>query len=92
MASQKTEPRRQSGAQQENKVRSSRTHVRVAPLRIARPVVVATAGRNEFAARCPQCHGCHRHISLGQKAAPCGARYVLEFKNSSKGGGVWESD
>lgn len=45
---------------------------------VARPVIVATAGRTEFAARCPQCHNWHRHVSLGKKVAPCGAHYRLE--------------
>lgn len=47
---------------------------------IARPVVVMTAGRIEYAARCPECHNWHRHVSLGEKSAPCGARYLLQPK------------
>lgn len=47
---------------------------------VARPVVVATAGRIEYAARCPQCHLWHRHVSLGEKRAPCGTRYLLQPK------------
>ncbi|MFJ4879352.1 hypothetical protein ACIP93_29695 [Streptomyces sp. NPDC088745] len=47
---------------------------------IARPVIVITAGRVEYAARCPQCHNWHRHISLGKKTGPCGARYLLQPK------------
>lgn len=46
----------------------------------ARPVVVITAGRIEYAARCPQCRDWHRHVSLGEKTAPCGAVYLLEPK------------
>lgn len=52
---------------------------------IARPVPVQTSGRLEFAARCPKCHDWHRHVSLGEKDAPCGAHYVLEFKTKLKG-------
>lgn len=52
-------------------------------LPIARPVPVQTSGRLEFAARCPECHTWHRHISLGKKAAPCGTRYVLKFKGAA---------
>lgn len=48
---------------------------------IARPVPVQTSGRLEFAARCPKCHTWHRHVSLGEKDAPCGAHYRLEFAN-----------
>lgn len=47
---------------------------------IARPVVVVTAGRVEYAARCPHCHDWHRHVSLGKKTGPCGARYLLQPK------------
>ncbi|MFE2466248.1 hypothetical protein [Streptomyces mirabilis] len=54
-------------------------------LPIARPVPVQTSGRLEFAARCPKCRDWHRHVSLGEKDAPCGAHYVLEFKNKLKG-------
>lgn len=54
-------------------------------LPIARPVPVQTSGRLEFAARCPQCLSWHRHVSLGEKAAPCGAVYRLEFKTKLKG-------
>ncbi|ANJ07156.1 hypothetical protein [Streptomyces parvulus] len=50
---------------------------------IARPVPVQTSGRLEFAARCPECRTWHRHVSLGEKDAPCGAHYRLEF--ASKG-------
>ncbi|MEV7032729.1 hypothetical protein AB0N99_21250 [Streptomyces sp. NPDC093272] len=49
------------------------------PQLIARPVPVQTSGRTEFAARCPQCRDWHRHIGLGEKEAPCGAHYRLEF-------------
>ena len=50
---------------------------------VARPVPVQTSGRLEFAARCPECRTWHRHVSLGEKDAPCGAHYRLEF--ASKG-------
>ncbi|WP_158102521.1 hypothetical protein [Streptomyces africanus] len=40
-----------------------------------------TSGRLEFAARCPECRAWHRHIGLGEKDAPCGAHYRLEFAN-----------
>ncbi|WP_216587527.1 hypothetical protein [Streptomyces brasiliscabiei] len=50
---------------------------------VARPVPLQTSGRLEFAARCPKCRTWHRHISLGEKDAPCGAHYRLEF--ASKG-------
>jgi len=50
---------------------------------IARPLPVQTSGRLEFAARCPDCGDWHRHVSLGEKDAPCGAHYRLEF--ASKG-------
>lgn len=55
-----------------------------APL-IARPVPVQTSGRLEFVARCPACLIWHRHVSLGEKDAPCGAHYLLQFKNKIKG-------
>lgn len=54
-------------------------------LPIARPVPVQTSGRLEFAARCPECRDWHRHVSLGEKDAPCGAHYRLEFKTKLKG-------
>jgi len=50
---------------------------------VARPVPMQTSGRLEFAARCPECGTWHRHVSLGEKDAPCGAHYRLEF--ASKG-------
>ncbi|WP_187283436.1 hypothetical protein [Streptomyces sp. t39] len=53
------------------------------PTPIARPVPVQTSGRLEFAARCPQCKSWHRHIGLGEKDAPCGAHYLLEFKGAA---------
>ncbi|MEU0660269.1 hypothetical protein [Streptomyces lavendulocolor] len=46
---------------------------------IARPVPMQTSGRMEFAVRCPECRAWHRHTSLGEKDAPCGAHYRLEF-------------
>lgn len=52
-------------------------------LPIARPVPVQTSGRLEFAARCPKCRTWHRHVSLGEKDAPCGAHYLLEFKGAA---------
>lgn len=52
---------------------------------IARPVVVMTTGRIEYAARCPKCRTWHRHISLGEKDAPCGAHYLLQPKAKLKG-------
>lgn len=55
------------------------------PLPVARPVPMQTSGRLEFAARCPVCRDWHRHVSLGDKDAPCGAHYRLEFKNKLKG-------
>lgn len=57
----------------------------IVPQLIARPVPVQTSGRLEFAARCPVCHDWHRHIGLGEKDAPCGAHYLLEFKTKLKG-------
>lgn len=48
------------------------------PSLTARPVAVITAGRVEYAARCPSCREWHRHVSLGPKSAPCGAVYLLE--------------
>lgn len=57
----------------------------IVPQLIARPVPVQTSGRLEFAARCPECRDWHRHVSLGEKDAPCGAHYVLEFKTKLKG-------
>lgn len=54
-------------------------------LPIARPVPVQTSGRLEFAARCPNCRDWHRHIGLGEKDAPCGTRYLLQFKTKLKG-------
>lgn len=50
---------------------------------IARPVPVQTSGRLEFAARCPSCSDWHRHIGLGERRAPCGAVYRLEFKGAA---------
>ncbi|MFE9170875.1 hypothetical protein ACFYNZ_15330 [Streptomyces kebangsaanensis] len=49
-------------------------------LPVARPVLVTTSGRAEFAARCPACKDWHRHVGLGKKRAPCGATYRLETK------------
>jgi hypothetical protein len=53
----------------------------IVPQLIARPVPVQTSGRLEFAARCPHCKSWHRHTGLGEKDAPCGAHYLLEFAN-----------
>lgn len=55
----------------------------IVPQLIARPVPVQTSGRLEFAARCPECRDWHRHVSLGEKDAPCGAHYLLEFKGAA---------
>ncbi|MEU0035505.1 hypothetical protein [Streptomyces sp. NPDC006333] len=75
-------PRPESGAfQKSNAVVAETT---VAQL-IARPVPVRTSGRMEFAARCPECRDWHRHVGLGDKLAPCGAIYRLEFKTKLKG-------
>ncbi|MGW2781047.1 hypothetical protein ACWC3X_07300 [Streptomyces populi] len=52
-------------------------------LPVARPVPVQTSGRLEFAARCPQCRNWHRHVGLGEKDAPCGAHYLLQFKGAA---------
>jgi hypothetical protein len=49
----------------------------VATVPLARPGLVVTAGRIEYAARCPSCRSLHRHVSLGVKVAPCGTRYEL---------------
>lgn len=57
----------------------------IVPQLIARPVPVSTSGRLEFAARCPSCGDWHRHIGLGEKDAPCGAHYLLQFKTKLKG-------
>lgn len=57
----------------------------IVPQLIARPVPVQTSGRLEFAARCPKCRDWHRHIGLGEKDAPCGAHYLLQFANKTKG-------
>lgn len=59
----------------------AQTDVIVTP--IARPVPVSTSGRLEFVARCPECGVWHRHVSLGEKDAPCGAHYVLAFKGAA---------
>ncbi|NJP73804.1 hypothetical protein [Streptomyces sp. C1-2] len=50
---------------------------------VARPVPVQTSGRLEFAARCPECRNWHRHVGLGERRAPCGTRYRLEFKGAA---------
>lgn len=71
-------PRAESGAFQENSVVDASP---IVPQLIARPVPVQTSGRTEFAARCPSCKTWHRHIGLGEKDAPCGAHYLLEFAN-----------
>jgi hypothetical protein len=55
------------------------------PLPIARPVPVQTSGRLEFAARCPNCRDWHRHVGLGERRAPCGVIYLLEFATKAKG-------
>lgn len=55
----------------------AQTDVIVTP--VARPVAVVTAGRIEYAVRCPNCRAWHRHVSLGLKDAPCGGHYRLEF-------------
>lgn len=52
---------------------------------VARPVPVQTSGRTEFAARCPNCRDWHRHVGLGERRAPCGVVYLLEFANKTKG-------
>lgn len=75
-------PRAESGAFQKS---SAVGATPIVPQLIARPVPVQTSGRLEFAARCPKCHIWHRHVSLGEKDAPCGAHYLLEFKNKLKG-------
>jgi hypothetical protein len=50
----------------------------VPPASVARPVVVITAGRIEYTCRCTGCGRWHRHVSLGEKTAPCGAVYLLQ--------------
>lgn len=55
----------------------------IVPQLVARPVPVQTSGRLEFAARCPQCRDWHRHVGLGEKDAPCGAHYLLQFKGAA---------
>lgn len=55
----------------------------IVPQLIARPVPVQTSGRLEFAARCPECRDWHRHVGLGEKDAPCGAHYLLQFKGAA---------
>ncbi|MFF4360868.1 hypothetical protein [Streptomyces sp. NPDC001604] len=52
---------------------------------VARPVPVQTSGRTEFAARCPNCRDWHRHVGLGERRAPCGVVYLLEFASKAKG-------
>lgn len=88
-------PRAESGAFQEDSAAGGKSAATVAhdsdtahqgdTLAIARPVPVQTSGRLEFAARCPECRDWHRHVSLGEKDAPCGAHYRLEFKTKLKG-------
>lgn len=71
-------PRAESGASQENRAVGAEP---ILAQPVARPVPVQTSGRLEFAARCPECRTWHRHVSLGEKDAPCGAHYLLEFAN-----------
>ena len=71
-------PRAESGAFQETSAVGAEP---ILAQLVARPVPVSTSGRLEFAARCPRCKSWHRHIGLGEKDAPCGAHYLLEFKN-----------
>lgn len=52
-------------------------------LPVARPIPVQTSGRLEFAARCPSCLDWHRHVGLGERRAPCGVTYRLEFKGAA---------
>ena len=83
-------PRAESGASREIRAVGAEpivphttddAHEGESPQLIARPVPVSTSGRLEFAARCPHCRSWHRHIGLGEKDAPCGAHYLLEFAN-----------
>lgn len=73
-------PRAESGAFQESNAVVAEANM---PQLIARPVPVQTSGRLEFAARCPQCRDWHRHVGLGEKDAPCGAHYLLQFKGAA---------
>jgi hypothetical protein len=75
-------PRAESGAFQETRAVGANA---IVPQLVARPVPVQTSGRLEFAARCPVCRDWHRHIGLGEKDAPCGAHYLLQFKTKLKG-------
>lgn len=52
---------------------------------VARPVLVATSGRTEYAVRCPGCRAWHRHTSLGEKTAPCGSAYLVEPRRGRVG-------
>lgn len=45
---------------------------------IVRPVVVATRGRTETAARCHGCNSWHRHTGLGMCRALCGITYRVQ--------------
>jgi hypothetical protein len=78
MTDKSNAPRAESGGRQEVLFAGSGGTAPTVPL--ARPVLVATAGRVEYAARCPRCDRWHRHVSLGEKTAPCGQRYELAPK------------
>jgi hypothetical protein len=51
---------------------------------VVRAQYVGTRHRLELAARCPKCHRLHRHIKPGKKTAPCGQKYIVELRRSTK--------
>lgn len=73
------------GSQQQEVLFGGGTDTTVPLLPVARPILVTTSGRTEVAVRCPQCRDWHRHTSLGEKHAPCGAHYEVQPKGQLRG-------
>ncbi|MEV7387198.1 hypothetical protein [Streptomyces sp. NPDC091215] len=45
-----------------------------------RPLV--TAGREQLLIDCPHCGRTHRHLEVGSRRGPCGARYTVTTRES----------
>ncbi|MFF7884311.1 hypothetical protein ACH40F_29170 [Streptomyces sp. NPDC020794] len=38
---------------------------------------LVTAGRTQHLVTCPRCGSLHRHLDVGPRRGPCGARYTI---------------
>lgn len=75
--------REHRGAQEVLFAAGGGTDDRLPRLPLARPVLIVTRGRIEYAVRCPGCDGWHRHVHLGSAIAPCGQRYDVRPRSGA---------